>query len=235
MSRRKWYAVAVAVVLVAAVTLGLVFGLTGGGQQSTQVIQASLPSAGTPNEGIQVHGHWIIDVMNPDGSLASHNEFENAFTPEGRQTLANLLLGNRTAGPWELQLDDLSVPICKSSGNPNTCEVAEPTTSLPTTCDETRCDVFPNLSKSYTPAHIGPNMQFVPAMIKLNGSATASFDGNVSIVRSFLFDCAKSMSPDECVLACCGEYPLFTETTLGTPIHVLKDQQVLVEVDISFP
>ena len=30
------------------------------------------------NEGIQVHGHWTIEVTNPDGSLASRTEFERA-------------------------------------------------------------------------------------------------------------------------------------------------------------
>jgi len=26
-----------------------------------------------------VHGHWTIDVREPDGTLVSHNEFENAL------------------------------------------------------------------------------------------------------------------------------------------------------------
>jgi hypothetical protein len=34
-----------------------------------------------PHEGIKVHGHWVIDVRNPDGSLVTHHEFENALRP----------------------------------------------------------------------------------------------------------------------------------------------------------
>jgi hypothetical protein len=37
---------------------------------------------GRPSRGgITVHGHWIIDVLNPDGSVASHADFENELLP----------------------------------------------------------------------------------------------------------------------------------------------------------
>jgi hypothetical protein len=46
------------------------------------------------SEGIKVHGHWIMDVKNPDGSIAQHRDFENALVPSGGGTvLAHLLLG----------------------------------------------------------------------------------------------------------------------------------------------
>jgi hypothetical protein len=32
-------------------------------------------------EGITVHGHWTIDVKNPDGKLVKHVEFENSLDP----------------------------------------------------------------------------------------------------------------------------------------------------------
>src|SRR5439155_9641455 len=44
-----------------------------------------------PGDGIKVHGHWTIDVRNPDGALASHNEFENALEPGGASALSGLL------------------------------------------------------------------------------------------------------------------------------------------------
>ena len=34
---------------------------------------------GAQKEGIKVHGHWTIDIRNPDGTLAQHHEFENAL------------------------------------------------------------------------------------------------------------------------------------------------------------
>jgi hypothetical protein len=33
------------------------------------------------HEGITVHGHWIVEVKNPDGKIVSHTEFENALSP----------------------------------------------------------------------------------------------------------------------------------------------------------
>jgi hypothetical protein len=34
-----------------------------------------------PSESIKVHGHWTIEVRNPDGKLVKHVEFENSLDP----------------------------------------------------------------------------------------------------------------------------------------------------------
>src|SRR5258708_28345998 len=57
-----------------------------------------------PSDGIKVHGHWTIDVKNPDGSLASHHDFENALTTQGADVLARLLGRVDTAVGWEVDL-----------------------------------------------------------------------------------------------------------------------------------
>lgn len=44
------------------------------------------PASGM-NTGIRVHGHWTIDVLNHDGTLAKHVEFENALTLVGAEAL----------------------------------------------------------------------------------------------------------------------------------------------------
>ena len=41
------------------------------------------------NEGIKVHGDWVIEVRNPDGSLATRKQFTNSF--EGQHIVAALL------------------------------------------------------------------------------------------------------------------------------------------------
>jgi hypothetical protein len=53
------------------------------------------------SEGIKVHGHWVIDVRNPDGALVRHKDFENSLVTQGQfvsgdQLLAALLSGNVT-------------------------------------------------------------------------------------------------------------------------------------------
>jgi hypothetical protein len=55
------------------------------------------------NQGIKVHGHWVLQVKNADGTLGERREFDNSLVPGGTNTggdqmLAALLTGNITAG-----------------------------------------------------------------------------------------------------------------------------------------
>jgi hypothetical protein len=56
------------------------------------------------NDGITVHGHWTIDIVNPDGRLASHNEFENALEATGTTALSGVLARNFVPAAWQLAL-----------------------------------------------------------------------------------------------------------------------------------
>lgn len=62
--------------------------------------------AGAPSEGIKVHGHWTIEIRNPDGSLASHSEFENSLADSGKWHLAGILGKFYTVDAWEIVLVD---------------------------------------------------------------------------------------------------------------------------------
>jgi hypothetical protein len=82
--------VALAAVLVWALVLGP--GMTAAqeksnGQKAARAKAAQKPAnanvpeserATGPQEGIKVHGHWVIEVRNPDGKVATRREFENA-------------------------------------------------------------------------------------------------------------------------------------------------------------
>lgn len=61
---------------------------------------ASKEHAGGPQEGIKIHGHWVIDVRNSDGTLATHREFENAYVGH----LPAVLAGQVSIGGWEISL-----------------------------------------------------------------------------------------------------------------------------------
>jgi Na+-transporting methylmalonyl-CoA/oxaloacetate decarboxylase gamma subunit len=50
-------------------------------QISAQPAQTGAPAAKGTHEGIKVHGHWTIEVKNPDGKLVTHREFENSLAP----------------------------------------------------------------------------------------------------------------------------------------------------------
>jgi len=93
-------------------------------QAATQTLAqnspAKSPAPKGQHEGITVHGHWIIEVKNPNGSVAERLEFENslctsqalaagggsAFLVGGDQLIAQSLAG--TGGPyfqmWTVQL-----------------------------------------------------------------------------------------------------------------------------------
>jgi hypothetical protein len=60
-------------------------------------------SAKPGGEGIKVHGHWVLEVKNPDGKLVERREFNNSLVSggasiSGDQILAALLSGNATPG-----------------------------------------------------------------------------------------------------------------------------------------
>jgi hypothetical protein len=59
-------------------TLGRAAKTTQGTAQSPS---AKTRSPKAENEGITVHGHWNIDIRNPDGNLVKHVEFENSIDP----------------------------------------------------------------------------------------------------------------------------------------------------------
>jgi hypothetical protein len=69
---------------------------------SDQASQAA-PSSG-PREGIHVHGHWVIEVRNPDSTLVDRREFENALTENGKKMLVALLNPVTETNFWEWNL-----------------------------------------------------------------------------------------------------------------------------------
>jgi hypothetical protein len=57
------------------------------------------------HEGITVHGHWIIEIRNPDGKVVTHREFENNLEqPSGGVILANIVSGTSVPGEFSVLL-----------------------------------------------------------------------------------------------------------------------------------
>ena len=54
-------------------------------------IRAQEPTQRGPSEGIKVHGHWEMEVRNPDGTLVTRREFENELHSFGKSKLASVL------------------------------------------------------------------------------------------------------------------------------------------------
>jgi hypothetical protein len=71
----------------------------------TQTAQSGQEGSAALKTGIQVHGHWVVEVRNPDKTLVSHTEFENAVTPGGAGVTQDLLMGSLVPGGWGVFLN----------------------------------------------------------------------------------------------------------------------------------
>src|SRR5262249_33754447 len=57
---------------------------------------------------IKVHGHWVIEVQNPNGTFFSHTEFENSL--QSPTILAVLLSRGAIPGLWQIRLQGTPAP-----------------------------------------------------------------------------------------------------------------------------
>jgi hypothetical protein len=88
-------------------------------------------SKGGQKEGIKVHGHWTIDVHNPDGTLVSHHEIDNSLASAGQAILPRVLGNFVKFGELGIKLfglDSAHEP-CDGGpvGGPFPCSIETPT------------------------------------------------------------------------------------------------------------
>lgn len=179
------------------------------------VLPGLAPSASAQHEGIQVHGDWVIEVRNPDGSLASRTEFKNALRVEGRQLLAGMLTRQSVMGHWFVEATASNgAQLCPYMWAQGVCGFAEP---------------FGNHGGT-----AGPTITLDGDAFRLAGHFTIETAGSLSRVRTGYTSCgwaARAQAPT-CVL---GVPPTpFTERELPTPLPVQPGQIVQVTVRISF-
>ena len=202
------------------------------------------PSGGGKHEGIKVHGHWAIDVRNPDGTLVTHREFENSIQASGSASLVSLLAGNQLPGPWQVDLigspQPCEWPVTGAapgfSVGPEPCVIVPSNTvvngvALPS--GKTQVDAI-----SFTLTVTASSGQLV-----LNGSVTAATTTSISSVATVLSPCinggpitANGVSPT--TLPCPTLlFPIpapFTSATLTQGVPVSAGQTIAVTVTISF-
>jgi hypothetical protein len=165
------------------------------------------PSA--PTTGIRVHGHWMIDVRNSDGSLSSHNEFENACLECGK-VIAAVLGRQQASWQWIVNLQPLNGigGVCKNfSDAPGVCqllEVGQPDNGVPGT-------FFPTLT-------VTPDL--LVGTLELNGHVTASFAGDI-------FEVSAAVNTP-------ALFWVFSFRELASAIQIAAGQQVYVKVTFSF-
>jgi hypothetical protein len=171
------------------------------------------------DEGIKVHGDWVIEVKNPDGSLAERREFTNDLQQGGKVFLRNTLARQASPGVWGIRLP-ATVGSSPCGATEEFCVIREPISSG---MDSLFGVHFPTLS-ILTPG--GP-----PIEIVLQGNFDAVTDGSIGTVQSIqCFTQPPSLDPSTCN----NIGHIITETNLQAPVDVLAGQQVLVTVRISF-
>ena len=198
------------------------------------------------NTGIKVHGHWVIDVLNPDKTLVSHHEFENGLLALPSIYTASFHLGTAVPGGWAVFLSP--DPTLASASNTLLLEQAGatyPSTAiygisgipLPA-CPGTSC------SSSLT---VGPTSGGTAIGLVLSGNATAPSAGTINTVATLLATCSPSSGPVPAPAACLtinastGNKILtpytqanLTASTTPPPISYAAGQIVQATVTLSF-
>jgi hypothetical protein len=173
-----------------------------------------------------VHGHWTIDVRNPDGTLVTHREFENGLAPGAGLNLGQFLQRSSKPGEWMIILDSSASAdnICTTpSLQPIYCQIFEPSSHVTASQDT-------NGFKTLTFRPGNPNLGEDPGAAVFTGNATAARNGVINRVFTDFTKC-----PVDTVGVCVTEnFFAFTTTTIATPVNVVLGQIVQVKVVITF-
>ena len=176
-------------------------------------------------EGIKVHGHWVIVVRNPDGSLAAHREFENSLV--NQQVLANLLSKGASMGFWSVEIASQQT----GGGGPCT-NIVSATADSPCVIAETNgygpSDSTEPVTQTLTLTPNGGSLQ-------MQGHVTAQRDGHIFKVATAITTCDPSVAPTSaCPQNSAGsKYEIFSMAGIN-PVDVTSGQTIDITVTFSF-
>ena len=207
------------------VVLGAVMMLAAVPMANAQAVSAP-PPAGGAREGITVHGRWVVEVMNPDGTLASRTEFNNALAG-GAQHLVSLLGKQSVAGRWVLYFSSNGSDLSPCQGGtggtfPNWCRIIDSLTSNPNNGNAESKDLVVTPSGS---------------SLSLTGTITALSNGVIGRVATGFATCTTATLIANCNVA--GGGPLFSDASLGfpgkpAPVPVVAGQIIKLTVTFTF-
>ncbi len=185
-------------------------------------------SKGGPKEGIKVHGHWTIEVRNPDGKVVTSREFENALTVDGADVLVRMLMRTSKAGEWQMLLRGGSGPIftdgpCLFNGEGSPCLIVEAASSA---AESTF--VFKTLT--LVPHSLDTHAQ---SQAILRGTITAGKAGTIDYVATAIVICALD-APGLCITGGLTQPTIFTTKDISPVVNVEIGQIVQVTVTITF-
>jgi len=204
---------------------------------SAKKTSAATRPPGGQQEGIKIHGHWVIIIRNPDGSVAARREFENALNLQGSKVLAVLLTQIASGGRWGIAfLGSSATGPCPNgilagnvmSGGP--CVIVQGSAIYPFSSPYSIAG--PGLSLDLTAAVAGANQD----QVVLGGSVKALAGSDISFVGTLKGVCAGDTTPISC-----ARLPIptaltdfFSGTRLVSPVSVQQGQTIDVTVTFSF-
>jgi len=155
------------------------------GEASESTVAEGEAFGDASHQGIKVHGHWTIEVRNPDGTLVTHREFENSLQQPGSALIA-ILARTGTTGAWAVRVDSSAPGLCAPSGTGSECIIAE---SSPT---------FPGVDSTNMTVGVSPGSGGVTLSATMPNVPSA---GTITLVRTFLSVCPSNVTPNACVTA----------------------------------
>jgi len=216
---------------------GALIGIAGSREEGGQKTASGM------NQNMKMHGHWTIDIKNPDGTLAQHHEFENSIQYDGQNYLVGLMSGYGAAGPWEIYFSSVGAVAgtspCNSAQYPY-CAIVYSTASQP---GSFICNGLYTCSTGLT---ITPTFGVGPTLT-LAGSIAATQAGSIGFVGTGMNACGgtagsngyptaiSTITPAACYTSTTASFSgTATSTTLASPISVAQGQIIQVKVVLSF-
>ena len=164
---------------------------------------------------IQVHGHWTIAVLEPDGQKVREVSFNNALV--GASVLAVLLGADAVTGGMYMEIDNQN-----GGSGP---------------CNNLSCEIVPSgMNPGITPESTDMTVSFVGTnfeTLRLYGSVTATSTTTLDQVTTWSLLCNKTDTVADC-RANPDSASVLTRKTLGSGVSVTAGQIIQVTVDLTF-
>ena len=157
MGARIWFRKPLAILTLAIALLMTIAACSGNtsGDAADQLGVSTTDGSGTLGSTIALHGDWVIDIANADGTLASRHEFSNALSARGPWLIALVLATSRTPGSWRIVLGESQStpysPCLGSSANLLACVIVEPSAAPTLTAAALSTNHSANLIVTPTP------------------------------------------------------------------------------------
>lgn len=225
----------IGVLIGAVAAIALVFGVFRVGNDDSPVLATTTLDQSTASEGLQVHGHWTIEVREADGTVVSQREFDNALV-HGQFALARILGREKTAGNWRVHLADNSQLSAVNPCPPTQGLFINTAKSLACIAEPNDSATSPEITKTLTiSVPKDPNIDPTGATVLLEGTAAAAVNGDITTVETLLNLCQATENAVDCASNDTFDQSWkVTAAGLSPSVPVQAGQQIIVTVELSF-